>query len=161
MVINTMEWIEGLGYKLLLRAIDTFNVNVVLVLGQEKLCSMLKDVLKSKPDVDVVKLQKSGGVEYFYSVVNDLLPHSNIANFSDLSVYKIGGVPIGAEPVADPTRLILVNINQDLLHLVLVVSFAKGPEQIISRKEITYLAPSARQLPSRFLIMGTLTWLET
>ncbi|KAI7979903.1 hypothetical protein LOK49_Contig222G00005 [Camellia lanceoleosa] len=29
---------------------------------QEKLCSMLKGVLKSKPDVDVVKLQKSGGV---------------------------------------------------------------------------------------------------
>ncbi|KAI8008434.1 hypothetical protein LOK49_LG07G02865, partial [Camellia lanceoleosa] len=193
MVINTMEWIEGLGYKLQLQAIDTFNVNVVLVLGQEKLCSMLKDVLKSKPDVDVVKLQKSGGVvsrnskvrqksrsyrirEYFYGVENDLLPHSNIANFSDLSVYKIGGVPIGAEPAADPTRLVPVNINRDLLHLVLAVSFAKEPEQIISsnvagfiyitdinidRKKITYLAPSARQLPSRFLIMGTLTWIET
>ncbi|KAL7216508.1 hypothetical protein ACSBR1_028450 [Camellia fascicularis] len=255
MVINTMEWIEGLGYKLLLQAIDTFNVNVVLVLGQEKLCSMLKDVLKSKPDVDVVKLQKSGGGvsrnskvcqksrsysirEYFYGVVNDLSPYSNIANFSDLSAYKIGGVPIGAEPAADPTRLVPVNINRDLLHLVLAVSFAKEPEQIISRyanslpflfsfvmiiqqeealgtiglvainsffvadgvtqlgihiaqysrycrlpillfktvnvagfiyttdinihrKKITYLAPSARQLPSRFLIMGTLTWIET
>ncbi|KAL7190469.1 hypothetical protein ACSBR2_022699 [Camellia fascicularis] len=200
MVINTMGWIEGLGYKLLLQAIDTFNVNVVLVLGQEKLCSMLKGVLKSKPDVDVVKLQKSGGVvsrnskvrqksrnyrirEYFYGVVNDLSPHSNIANFSDLSVYKIGGGPqaprsalrIGAEPAADPARLVPVNINRDLLHLVLAVSFAKEPEQIISsnvagfiyitdinihRKKITYLAPSARQLPSRFLIMGTLTWLE-
>lgn len=30
--------------------------------AQEKLCSMLRDVLKSKPNVDVVKLQKSGGV---------------------------------------------------------------------------------------------------
>lgn len=29
---------------------------------QEKLWSMLKDVLKNKPNVDVVKLQKSGGV---------------------------------------------------------------------------------------------------
>lgn len=29
---------------------------------QEKLCSMLRDVLKNKPNVDVVKLQKSGGV---------------------------------------------------------------------------------------------------
>lgn len=29
---------------------------------QEKLCSMLKDVLKNKPKVDVVKLQRSGGV---------------------------------------------------------------------------------------------------
>ena len=29
---------------------------------QEKLCSMLRDVLRNKPNVDVVKLQKSGGV---------------------------------------------------------------------------------------------------
>jgi polyribonucleotide 5'-hydroxyl-kinase len=29
---------------------------------QEKLWSMLRDVMKKKPNVDVVKLQKSGGV---------------------------------------------------------------------------------------------------
>lgn len=201
MVINTMGWIEGVGYELLLHAIDTFNADVVLVLGQEKLCSMLRDVLKSKPKVDVVKLQKSGGVvsrtpkyrqksrghrirEYFYGLVNDLSPHSNVANFSDLSVYRIGGgpqaprsaLPIGAEPAADPTRVVAVNISQDLLHLVLAVSFAKEPEEIISsnvagfiyitdvdvqRKKITYLAPSAGELPSKILILGTLAWLET
>ncbi|XP_059641405.1 protein CLP1 homolog isoform X1 [Cornus florida] len=200
MVINTMGWIEGVGYELLLHAIDTFNATVVLVLGQEKLCSMLKDVLKNKPNVDVVKLQKSGGVvsrnskarqrsrssrirEYFYGLANDLSPHSNIANFSDLSVYRIGGgpqaprsaLPIGAEPAADPTRLVLVSSNRDLLHGVLAVSFAKEPDQIISsnvagfiyvtdidiqRKIITYLAPSVGDLPGRFLIVGGLTWLE-
>jgi polyribonucleotide 5'-hydroxyl-kinase len=62
MVINTMGWIEGIGYELLLHAIDTFNASVVLVLGQEKLFSRLKDVLRSKSNVDVVKLHKSGGV---------------------------------------------------------------------------------------------------
>ncbi|URE28332.1 Pre-mRNA cleavage complex II protein Clp1 [Musa troglodytarum] len=157
MVINTMGWVEGLGYELLLHAIDTFKCDVVLVLGQEKLCSMLKDVLKSKPNVDVVKLHKSGGVvlrnqrvrqktrslrirEYFYGLSNDLSPHSNIVNFTDISVYRIGGgpqaprsaLPIGAEPVADPTRLVAVNINRDLLHLVLAVSYAKEADQIIS-----------------------------
>lgn len=74
-------------------------------------------------------------------MTNDLSPHSNIANFSDLSIYRIGGgpqaprsaLPIGAEPAADPTRLVLVNINRDLLHLVLAVSYAKEPEQIVSR----------------------------
>ncbi|CAH2049841.1 unnamed protein product [Thlaspi arvense] len=175
MVINTMGWIEGLGYELLLHAIDTFNANVILVLGQEKLCSMLKDVLKRKPNVDVVKLQKSGGVvsrnakvrqkarsyrirEYFYGLANDLSPHSNIANFSDLSVYRIGGgpqaprsaLPIGAEPAADPTRLV---------HNV--AGFIYITDIDIQRKKITYLAPSAGVLPSRSLIMGTLTWLET
>jgi len=48
--------------QLLLHAIDTFNASVVLVLGQEKLFSRLKDVLRSKSNVDVVKLHKSGGV---------------------------------------------------------------------------------------------------
>ncbi|KAL7221296.1 hypothetical protein ACSBR1_023279 [Camellia fascicularis] len=168
MVINTMGWIEGLGYKLLLQAIDTFNVNVVLVLGQEKLCSMLKGVLKSKPDVDVVKLQKSGGVVSRNSKVRQKSRNYRIRA-------PRSALRIGAEPAADPARLVPVNINRDLLHLVLAVSFAKEPEQIISsnvagfiyitdinihRKKITYLAPSARQLPSRFLIMGTLTWLE-
>ncbi|CAL5406122.1 unnamed protein product [Camellia sinensis] len=134
MVINTMEWIEGLGYKLLLR----------------------RETLQH--DVDVVKLQKSGGVVFRNSKVRQ-----------KSRSYRI-------TPAADPTRLVPVNINRDLLHLVLAVSFAKEPEQIISsnvagfiyitdinihRKKITYLAPSARQLPSRFLIMGTLTWLET
>ncbi|KAG6509248.1 hypothetical protein ZIOFF_034640 [Zingiber officinale] len=320
MVINTMGWVEGLGYELLLNAIDTFNCDVVLVLGQlnvditglidfqfllcksasihfcladivlgtcqrafafliglllyclqEKLCSMLKEVLKTKPKVDVVKLHKSGGIvmrnqkvrqkarslkirEYFYGPINDLSPHSNIVNFSDISVYRIGGgpqaprsaLPIGAEPVADPTRVVAININRDLLHLVLAVSYAKEPDQIISsytnypsslsdehvivlsvdpqqqqdtslprllegrggfikdrmgvmvladlgvsiyasklacaidifvhcsnvagyiyvtdidvvRKKITYLAPCPGELPSKLLIVGTLTWLE-
>lgn len=202
MVINTMGWIEGLGYELLLHAIDTFNANVVLVLGQEKLWSMLRDVMKNnKPNVDVVKLQKSGGVvnrnakfrqkarsyrirEYFYGLTNDLSPHSNTASFSDFFVYRIGGgpqaprsaLPIGAEPAADPTRLVPVSINPDLLHVVLAVSFAKEPDEIISsnvagfiyitdidmqRKKIIYLAPSAGDLPSKYLIVGNLTWLET
>ncbi|KAJ4808661.1 hypothetical protein LUZ62_021227 [Rhynchospora pubera] len=200
MVINTMGWVEGLGYKLLLNAIETFGANVVLVLGQEKLCSMLKDVLKGKPNVDVVKLHKSGGVvqrnaairqktrsfrirEYFYGPSNDLSPHSNIINFSDISVYRVGGgpqaprsaLPIGSEPAADPMRLVAVNISQDLLHSVLAVSYAKEPDQIISsnvagfiyvtdidiqRRKITYLAPCPGELPSKILIIGSLTWLE-
>ncbi|XP_057776196.1 protein CLP1 homolog [Salvia miltiorrhiza] len=200
MVINTMGWIEGVGYELLLHAIDTFNATVVLVLGQEKLWSMLRDVLKSKANVDVVKLQKSGGVvsrnakvrqkargsrirEYFYGPANDLSPHSNTANFSDLLIYRIGGgpqaprsaLPVGAEPVSDRLRVAPVSVNQDLHHLVLAVSFAKEPDEIMSSnvagfiwvtdinfesKKITYLAPSAGSLPGKYLIVGNLTWCE-
>ncbi|KAF5749022.1 hypothetical protein HS088_TW04G00983 [Tripterygium wilfordii] len=201
MVINTMGWIEGVGYELLLHAIDTFNANVVLVLGQEKLFSMLRDVLKNKPNVDVVKLQKSGGVvsrsakvrqktrsyrirEYFYGIGNDLSPHSSIANFSDLSIFRVGGgpqapksaLPIGADRVADPLRLAPVEINRDMLHLVLAVSYAQEPDQILSsnvagfiyvtdidmqRRKLTYLSPAAGALPSKYLIVGSLTWTET
>ncbi|KAK1298731.1 hypothetical protein QJS10_CPB14g01393 [Acorus calamus] len=201
MVINTMGWVEGLGYELILHTIDTFNADVVLVLGQEKLCSMLKnDVLKKKSNVDIVKLHKSGGVvprntkfrqkarsfrirEYFYGLTNDLSPHSNVANFGDISVYRIGGgpqaprsaLPIGAEPAADPMRLVLVNISHELLHSVLAVSYAKEAEQVISsnvagfiyvteidiqRRKMTYLAPCSGELPNKILIVGSLTWLE-
>lgn len=197
MVINTMGWVEGLGYELLLHSIETFNVDVVLVLGQEKLWSMLKNSLKGK---DIVKLHKSGGVvsrsvkirqrarsnrirEYFYGLVNDLSPHSNVANFSDISVYRIGGgpqaprsaLPIGAEPAADPIRIVQVTIKDDLLHMVLAVSYAKESDQIIpsniagfiyitdidtNRKTITYLGPCPGNLPSRILIVGSLAWME-
>ncbi|XP_010535921.1 PREDICTED: protein CLP1 homolog isoform X2 [Tarenaya hassleriana] len=201
MVINTMGWIEGVGYELLLHAIETFSVSVVLVLGQEKLFSMLKDVLKTKGNVDVVKLQRSGGVvsrnvkvrqksrsyrirEYFYGLTNDLSPHAHTSDFNHIQVYRIGGgpqaprsaLPIGSDPVSNPLRIAPVNIDRDLLHTVLAISYAQEPDQIISsnvagfvyvtevdvqRKKITYLAPSAGELPGRLLIVGTLTWLET
>ncbi|GAB2237989.1 hypothetical protein Droror1_Dr00015891, partial [Drosera rotundifolia] len=60
-------------------------------------------------------------------------------------------------PAADPTRVVQINISQDLLYLVLVVSFAKYTNQILSsnvagfiyitdvdiqRRKITYLTPS-------------------
>ncbi|XP_050104116.1 protein CLP1 homolog isoform X19 [Malus sylvestris] len=169
MVINTMGWIEGQGYELLLHAIDTFNANVVLVLGQEKLWSMIRNVLKKKPGVDVVKLQKSGGVVSRNAKIRKKSRSHRIRA-------PRSALPIGAEPAADPTRLAPVNINRDLLHTVLAVSFAKEPDQIISsnvagfvfvtdvdiqRKTITYLAPSAGELPSKYLIAGTVTWLET
>ncbi|RLN07464.1 hypothetical protein C2845_PM11G01370 [Panicum miliaceum] len=196
MVINTMGWVEGLGYELLLNAIETYKANVVL----EKLWKMLKDAVQSKPNIDVVKLQKSEGVvlrnskyrqktrsfrikEYFYGIANDLAPHSNIVNFNDVSVYRIGGghqaprsaLPIGAEPVADPTRLVAVNISTDMIHTVLAISYAKEPDEIISsnvagfihvtdvdiqRKKLTYIAPCLRDLPSRLLIASSLTWYE-
>lgn len=39
-----------------------FLIGLLLYCLQEKLCSMLKEVLKTKPKVDVVKLHKSGGI---------------------------------------------------------------------------------------------------
>lgn len=187
MVINTMGWIDGIGYEvksisflaclllqsfcfkenglcvfvlqLLLHAIETFNASVVLVLGQEKLFSMLKDVLKSKSNVDVVKLHKSGGVvarnrdyrkvarssriqEYFYGLSKELSPYANTSSFSDVQVFRIGGgpqaprsaLPIGSDPVSNPLRVTPVNIEErDLLHSILAVSYAEEPDQIVSR----------------------------
>ncbi|GJV04058.1 hypothetical protein Tco_1337627 [Tanacetum coccineum] len=74
---------------------------VVCSLINEKLCSMLKDVLKRKPNVVV---------EYFYGLSNDLSPNSSIANFSDLAIYKIGGgpqAPASALPIGAHLLLLL------------------------------------------------------
>ncbi|KAG5226873.1 protein CLP [Salix suchowensis] len=211
MVINTMGWIEVLiphfcsffNSMLFSPAVDsscndTFNANVVLVLGQEKLFSMLRDVLKSKPNVDVLKLQKSGGVvsrsskfrqksrsyrirEYFYGIANDLSPHSNIANFSDLFVYRIGGgpqaprsaLPIGADllPILCELHLLISIEICSMLFLQFhtpknlikfnVAGFIYVTDIDLQRRKITYLSPTAGELPSKYLVMGTLTWLET
>ena len=46
LVINTMGFIEGLGYELLLHAISALRADVVLVLGQERLFNQLRTHLK-------------------------------------------------------------------------------------------------------------------
>jgi polyribonucleotide 5'-hydroxyl-kinase len=59
--------IKSLGYELSLHATETFRVDVILVIGQERLYSQLNSKFhgRTRPDgsrVDVVKLNKSGGV---------------------------------------------------------------------------------------------------
>ncbi|MCO5605129.1 hypothetical protein L7F22_059309 [Adiantum nelumboides] len=200
MVINTMGWVEGVGFELLLHGIESFNADVILVLGQEKLYSMLRDKFKTKPGVDIVKLHKSGGVvarsskfrqrmrnvktrEYFYGLSNDLAPHAASVNFNDVQVFRIGGgpqaprsaLPIGAEPTADPTRVVPVTVSHDLLHSVLAVSYASEPDQLltsnvagfiyvteidIARKRLSYVAPCPGPLPNNLLLAGSLLWVE-
>ena len=46
LIVNTMGFIEGLGYELLLHAISAFRADVVLVLGQERLFNQLRTHLK-------------------------------------------------------------------------------------------------------------------
>ncbi|KAG0579627.1 hypothetical protein KC19_4G111200 [Ceratodon purpureus] len=199
MVINTMGWVEGVGYELLLHAIETLRADTVLVLGQEKLHTMLQTALNARnPAVEVVKLHKSGGVvtrnrdyrqhtrvqkinEYFYGISQELFPHCFVANFSDFQVFRLGGgpqaplsaLPIGAKPVADPTRVVPVRFSKELLHAVLSVSFAKVPEDLLKsnvagfihiqdvdmeRQKVTYMAPCPGPLPNQLLLAGSLVW---
>lgn len=60
-IVNTMGWVDGEGYRLLVHAAKALGVNVVLVLGQDRLHSELDRDLAGG-GVDVVKLAKSGGV---------------------------------------------------------------------------------------------------
>lgn len=45
-IINTMGWIEGLGYELLVHSIEALKADVVLVVGQERLYNQLRNHLR-------------------------------------------------------------------------------------------------------------------
>jgi polyribonucleotide 5'-hydroxyl-kinase len=198
-IINTCGWVDGLGYELLLYSINTFQVDIVLVIDHERLFSDLKQEYTNK-NIRVMKLMKSGGVvtrdsnyrrkcrmmrirEYFYGISNNLCPHQFILDFRDVVIFKIGGgpqapqsaLPIGAQPTVDPVRLIEIIPGSEIVHSILGVSHAKIQEDILNtniagflyvtevnleRRKITVLAPCAGQLPSKYLILGSLKWLE-
>eukprot|EP00276_Gloeochaete_wittrockiana_P014102 CAMPEP_0184333008 /NCGR_PEP_ID=MMETSP1089-20130417/2094_1 /TAXON_ID=38269 ORGANISM="Gloeochaete wittrockiana, Strain SAG46.84" /NCGR_SAMPLE_ID=MMETSP1089 /ASSEMBLY_ACC=CAM_ASM_000445 /LENGTH=431 /DNA_ID=CAMNT_0026656627 /DNA_START=221 /DNA_END=1516 /DNA_ORIENTATION=+ len=155
MIINTMGWVDGLGYDLLLHCMQAFEVDVALVLGHERLYVDLTNEVQGKK-TSVVKLAKSGGVvtrdptfrrksrmdrirEYFYGVLGDLCPHSTVLSFKDVSIFKVGGgpqvssalLPVGAAPQSDPTRLIEVIPSKDLIHSIIGVSHAAAPDFLL------------------------------
>jgi len=158
MIVNTMGWIDGLGYEILLHSINATKADTVLVVGNEKLYSQLSRHFEGK-GTEVVKLKQSGGVvtrpselrraaridkvrDYFYGIRRELAPHSQTVPIADLQgrIYRIGSgpkaptsaLPIGATSVADPLRVNPANIDNQLLHCLLAVSRADKPEALLS-----------------------------
>lgn len=157
MVVNTMGWIEGQGYKLLLHAATTLKIDVILVLGHERLHSELSAEFASNPAVSVVKLQRSGGVvtrtpeyrkasrerrvrEYLYGAQGELSPSSQTVPFSDLQIFRVGGgarvptsaMPVGVESATDPMQLKAVAPSMELMGALLGVSHATEQSEILS-----------------------------
>jgi polyribonucleotide 5'-hydroxyl-kinase len=123
--------------------------------------------------------------EYFYGINDSLSPHSIIVKFEDVHIVKIGGImsapksalPIGAKSSIDPVEIRDVdpNTDQTLMHSVLGLSHANKKEDVltanlagllyvekvdVNKKELTVLSPSPGKLPKKFLIAGTLKWLQ-
>lgn len=66
-IINTCGWIKGQGYKQLLHTATAFEVDVILVLDQERLYNELVRDIPSF--VKVVLLPKSGGVSFYLNLL--------------------------------------------------------------------------------------------
>jgi polyribonucleotide 5'-hydroxyl-kinase len=124
-----MGWVDGAGYKLLLRALDALKITDVLVVGQERLHAELRRDFRGKTvsgtnhPIEVWKLPKSGGVverspafrratrdaavkAYFYGPEGDLAPSSTTVDFGKVSVFKIGSgprAPSSALPIGQKT----------------------------------------------------------
>ncbi|KAI9032248.1 Pre-mRNA cleavage complex II protein Clp1-domain-containing protein [Hyaloraphidium curvatum] len=148
LIINTpSEFAEASGKDLLALAIKEFKVNVLLVIGNERLHSELSR--KYKKGVSVVKLAKSGGVvsrdknfrkqlqnrsvrEYFYGTAKaELLPYSTSLPFVDTVIRRIGNAPsylsLAMEREKYESRMIKVDPSDILLSFVLAVSSVDAP----------------------------------
>jgi polyribonucleotide 5'-hydroxyl-kinase len=152
------------------------------------------------PNINIVRLQKSGGVvgrnatfrkvarmsrirEYFSGAVTKLDYHSNILKFDDVQIYRIGSnihapasaLPIGEQSAINPTQPKEMVPDEKLNAKILAVSNANQESEIVyknvagfvhvtrvdlEKREITVSAPAPGKLPKRFLIVGTLEWLE-
>mmetsp|Transcript_909 Transcript_909/g.905 ORF Transcript_909/g.905 Transcript_909/m.905 type:complete len:469 (+) Transcript_909:83-1489(+) len=62
LIIKTFGWIDGQGYDLLLDIITLYSVDIVIVIGHDRLYSSLTSLnLPDRDPITVVKLSKSGG----------------------------------------------------------------------------------------------------
>ncbi|KYQ89926.1 hypothetical protein DLAC_08495 [Tieghemostelium lacteum] len=121
--------------------------------------------------------------EYFYGINGDLCPHNVVIEFKDVVIYRTGGgpqapmsaLPIGTQSQIDPLQLSEVSPNPDIIHSILAISYTKQPQNILKSnvagflyvtevnmetKKITALAPCSGPIPSKYLLLGTLKWLE-
>ncbi|RWS28368.1 CLP1-like protein [Leptotrombidium deliense] len=161
-IINTCGWVTGGGYKSLLNAAKDFEVDVILVLDQERLYNeLVRDLPRF---VKIIFTPKSGGVvvrsqdtrregrcarikEYFYgasirasSGATQFYPHSFEIPFSQLKVYKIGApsipdscLPLGMKPNDNQLKLVPLQPSLTLLHHILSLSFSTSASDAIEQ----------------------------
>lgn len=157
-IINTCGWVKNDGYKHLVHAAQAFEVDVILVLDQERLYN---ELVRDMPNfVKVVLLPKSGGVverplhcrieardarvrEYFYGLRTPLHPHSFDVKWSDLRIYKVGApalpdscMPLGMKAEDNMTKIVAVQPGPNLLHHLLAVSFASSVDEDVLQTNV-------------------------
>ncbi|XP_056387452.1 polyribonucleotide 5'-hydroxyl-kinase Clp1 isoform X3 [Hyla sarda] len=142
-LINTCGWVKGSGYQALIHAASAFEVDVVIVLDQERLYN---DLRRDLPHfVHTLLLPKSGGAserskecrreardlrvrEYFYGPRGSLYPHAFEVKFSEVKVYKVGApsipdscLPLGMSQEDNQLKLVPVTPGRDMAHHLLSV----------------------------------------
>ncbi|KAK4511529.1 uncharacterized protein ATC70_012744 [Mucor velutinosus] len=151
-IIDTAGLIDQVGYDIIQHVIEEFSVNVLIVLGHERLYSDMNRMFSNK-NVSVVKLSKSGGVverdrqfktrlqrtkihEYFYGTPKcELSPYSMLVNYDDIKVWRVGDViapssalPLGMEGSSNETQVVKVDNYDMCLHSILAILNADQDE---------------------------------
>lgn len=145
-IIDTAGLIDNVGYDIIQHVIKEFDVNVLVVLGHERLYSDMNRILSDNKRVTVVKLSKSGGVverdrqfkarlqrgkihEYFYGTPKcELSPYSMLVNYDDIKVWRVGDViapssalPLGMDSSSNETQVVKVDNYDMCLHSILAI----------------------------------------
>jgi len=64
-IINTNGWIQDEGFELLLHTVDAMDISVVLIMGHDRLYSLMTNHFKKHPEIEtppkIIKLPRSGG----------------------------------------------------------------------------------------------------
>ncbi|XP_045112240.1 protein CLP1 homolog [Portunus trituberculatus] len=152
-VINTCGWVKDEGYKSLTHVAQAFEVDVIIVLDQERLYN---ELVRDIPFIKVVFLPKSGGVvegtqamraatrddrirEYYYGLHTKYHPHSFEVKMSHFQIYKIGApalpdscMPADMKVDDHMTKLVPVEPGVKLKHHILAVSLANEPEELLT-----------------------------
>lgn len=175
-VINTCGWVTGTGYRILVHAAEAFEVNVIVVLDQERVYNDLKKQFGNK--VQVVHLPKSGGVvvrsqemrrnsrdnrvrDYFYGKKSNLYPHIFEVKFSEIKIFKIGApavpdscLPLGMTPDQNETKLVAVQPGRDLKHCVLALSAAESLEEdLVTTNTIGFVVVNDVDLDRQMMVV--------
>ncbi len=178
---------------------DLFRVDVILVIGNERLHSTISRTIT---DASVLKLPLSGGVvrldanfrrnmiqrqfkTYFYGPKHEYTPFSVALPFADVNLRRLGedalapssALPLGATRKVSQTRTSKVEPSRLLLYSILGCSFANADEEDQltesnctgyvyvtavdeNKKLMTLLSPCPGKIPSTYLIVSSIKWLE-
>ncbi|CAL2037035.1 unnamed protein product [Caenorhabditis brenneri] len=159
MIINTCGWVDGEGYKCLVKAASAFEVDVVIVLDHERLYS---DLSKELPEfVRLTHVPKSGGVEqrtpqmraimrgenihrYFYGTRNSsLFPFTFDLSFDDVVMCKVGTeklpdscLPFGMEVENHEMKVVVLEPSIEIKHHLFAFSRSTTPDENVYKATI-------------------------
>ncbi|EFP09619.1 CRE-CLPF-1 protein [Caenorhabditis remanei] len=159
MIINTCGWVDGEGYKCIVKAASAFEVDVVIVLDHERLYS---DLSKELPEfVRLTHVPKSGGVEqrttqirakmrgenvhrYFYGTrSNNLYPFTFDVPFDDVTLCKVGAeqlpdscLPFGMEVENHETKVVVMEPSVDIKHHLFAFSRSQKPDETVLKEAV-------------------------
>lgn len=106
-IVNTCGFIDGVGAEIMVHCIRALSIDVVLVMGHDRLySSLLKDLGKENSGVTIVKLPRSGGVVQRDRLYRARLRRTRIKEyFYGTDVYRDGAKQ--TRPTFSPDRLTL------------------------------------------------------